>query len=79
MGSFLNQLTCLGGAAGGLKGGRELALSASGELGERVVVLSDGSDDGDGHGEEGLELHFGGWGVFESDWTGDGVVVVLVW
>lgn len=70
----MNQLTCLGGAAGGLKGGRELALGARGELGERVVVLGDGSDDGDGHGEEGLELHFGGWGVLSLI----GLVMVLL-
>lgn len=72
IGSYLNQLTCLGGAAGGFKGGRELALGTRGELGERVVVLGNGSDDGDGHGEEGLELHFGGWGLIEL------VVVVLL-
>lgn len=74
IGSGLKQLTCLGSAAGGLKGGRELALSARGELGKRIVVLGDGSDDGDGHGEEGLELHFGGWGVLSLI----GLVVVVL-
>lgn len=53
-----DQRTCLGGAAGGLESGSELALGALREQGERVV-LGDGADDGDGDGEEGLELHFG--------------------
>lgn len=54
------QLTCLGGAASGLEGGSELALGALRELGEGVFIGGDGSDDGNGEGEEGLELHFGG-------------------
>lgn len=66
------QRTCLGGALGGLEGGSELALGALREQGERVV-LGDGTDDGDGDGEEGLELHFGGWEV----WCLIGLVVVV--
>lgn len=72
--NYLDQLTSLGGAASGLEGSRELGLSALGELGERVVVLGDDSDEGDGEGEEGLELHFGGLGVLVFDWIGGGVV-----
>lgn len=67
------QRTCLGGALGGLEGGSELALGALREQGERVV-LGDGTDDGDGDGEEGLELHFGGWEV----WCLIGLVVVVL-
>lgn len=59
------KLTCLGGAAGGLQGGSELALGACRELGERVVrVGGDSANDGDVDGEESLELHFGGWEVW---------------
>lgn len=65
--------TCLGGAAGGLEGGSELALGALREQGKRVV-LGDGTDDGDRDGEEGLELHFGGWEV----WCLVGLVVMLL-
>lgn len=64
VGRWLDQLTCRGLAAGGLNGGSELALGALRDLGEGVLLSGDGSDDGDGEGEEGLELHFGGWGIW---------------